>query len=349
MLEEPYDIGPIRPPSEARSLLIRVNRNCPWNRCEFCCVYKGRKFGKKLVEEVKGDIDKAAQYYGNLFHSIKRAFLQDADAMIMKTSDLLDVIKYLKEKFPSVDRITTYARTATLARKTVEELTQLGDVGLSRIHTGLESGYGPLLEYVKKGVTPQQQIEAGRKVNASGISLCEYIMPGLGGRSMSCKHAIETARVLNAINPDFIRIRTTTIPPGTPLYKKLENGEFEPLTDKEIVEELRLLIENLEGITSSLVSDHILNLLQEVKGTFPKDKQRMLDVIDKFLALPEEEKILFQVGVRLGIMRNVSHLSDPVMRLQAKEMLSRIRAKCRARDDGPTVEDFIRQVLPGFI
>jgi len=326
-----------------------VNRNCPWNKCEFCGVYKNSKFEAKSVENVKDDIDRAAQFYGTSAETISRAFLQDADALIMKTDDLLDIIKYLKGKFPSIKRITTYARTPTLARKSIDELKQLADAGLSRIHTGLESGHGPLLELVKKGATAELQIKAGKNVKQAGISLSEYIMPGLGGRGMSREHALETARVLNAIDPDFIRIRSTSVQPGTPMFEKMEAGEFEPLTDVETVEELRLLIENLEGITSKLVSDHMLNLLMEVKGTFPKDKQKMLNVIDRFLGLPGDEKKLFMVGVRLGIMTNIDHLKLPTARAQAEEMLERIRKEYIKPGDNVTLEDFLREIFHGRI
>lgn len=344
--EDVYDIGPIRPPSEAGSLLIRVNRNCPWNKCEFCPVYKGRKFEKKSAEEIEQDIDKALIYYGSHAKSITRAFLQDADALLMKTAELVEVLRYLKGKFPSINRITAYARTPTLERKTLDELIQLREAGLSRIHTGLESGYAPLLQYINKGTTPDQQIDAGRKVKQAGISHSEYIMPGLGGKAMSSEHALETARVLNAINPDFIRIRTTSVQPSTPLFDKMEKGEFELLSDVEVIEELRLLIENLDGISSTLVSDHMLNLLQELKGTFPDDKQKLLDIIDRFLALPADEKRLFQVGVRMGIMRDIEHLNDPIMRAYTEDMVNRINSIC-ARRDGFTVDGFLHEIFYG--
>ncbi len=349
MFVDAYDIGPIRPPSEAGSLLIRVNRNCPWNKCEFYMVYKGAKFEKKSVEEVLGDIDKAADFYGARAASVSRAFLQDANAMIVKTDDLVEIITYLKQKFPNIDRITTYGRNPTLAKKTVAELRRLKDAGLSRVHVGLETGYGPLLDYVRKGVTPEQQIEAGRKVKEAGLSLSEYVMPGLGGRAMTEGHAVETARVLNRINPDYIRIRSTSVRPDTPLHDKMTRGEFQPLSDFETVAELRLFIRTLDGITSHIVSDHMLNLLQEVEGKLPEDKQNMLDVIDRFLALPDEEKQLFQVGARLGMLRRVADLENPAARDRAQHVLDRINEEIGARGGGFTVEDFIQEALHGIM
>ena len=349
MFVDAYDVGPIRPPSEAGSLLIRVNRNCPWNKCEFCMVYKGEKFEKKSVEEVKGDIDAAAKFYGARSSAIRTAFLQDANALIMKTDDLVEVIRYLKEKFPAVDRITTYGRNPTIARKSVDELRRLKDAGLSRVHVGLETGYGPLLEYIRKGATPEEQVEAGQKVVEAGLSLSEYVMPGLGGKGMSREHAVETARVLNRINPDYIRLRSTSVRPDTPLYEKMQRGDFEPLNDEETVREIRLFIETLDGISSNIVSDHMLNLLQEIEGKLPDDKQQMLDTIDRFLSLPEDEKRLFQVGARLGIFRSVDDLRHNYLRSRAEQVMDRINREIETRGPGFTVEDFIQEALHGIM
>ena len=214
-------------------------------------------------------------------------------------------MRYLKETFPSIDRITTYARAKTVAKKTVEELQDLYRAGLSRIHIGLETGYNPLLEYMKKGVTAHEHIEAGRKVKASGISLSVYVILGLGGKKMWREHATETAKVLNQINPDFIRVRTLKVLKIMPLYQKIEKGEFALLSDDEIVHEERLLIENLNGITSTFASDHILNLLEEVEGKLPEEKGKMLAMIDRYLALSSEEKANFRLGRRTGVYRSV--------------------------------------------
>ena len=349
MFIEAYDIGPIRPPSEAGSLLIRVNRNCPWNKCEFCMVYKGEKFEMKSVAEVKSDIDKAAAFFGARAATLDRAFLQDANALLMKTPDLVEVLHYLNEKFPGLRRVTTYGRNPTIAKKSVEELKQLREAGLNRVHVGLETGYGKLLEYVRKGTTPEEQVEAGRKVKEAGLSLSEYVMPGLGGKEMSREHALETARVLNRINPDYIRVRSTSVRPDTPLHEKMRRGEFTPLTDVETVEELRLFVESLDGITSEIVSDHILNLLQEIEGKLPDDKKGMLAAIDGFLALPEEEKRLFQVGSRLGIFRRTDDLRNPFLRARGRQLMDRILKEVARRGGGFTVEDFIQEALHGMI
>ena len=342
-----FEQGPIRPPSEAYSLLLRVTRNCPWNRCEFCHTYKGEKFSLRTVEEVKKDIDfvreiisemkalswqcglggeiepplvnlilQNPQRYPDGFRRValwlytggKNVFLQDGNNLILKTADLVEILRYLKETFPSVERITSYARAKTVSKKTVEELRDLFHAGLSRIHIGLETGYDALLQYMKKGVTAKEHIDAGRKVKGSGISLSEYVILGLGGKGMWREHAVETAKVLNQINADFIRVRTLKVLKTMPLQEKVEKGEFVLMSDDEIVLEERLLIENLDGIASTFVSDHILNLLEEVEGKLPEEKGRMLGLIDRYLALPPEEKANFRLGRRMGVYRSVDDL-----------------------------------------
>ena len=375
--------GRIRPPSEATSLLLRITRNCPWNRCEFCRTYKGERFSLRTVEEVKEEVDaireivselkalswkqgfggeiaapwvnhilQNPEHYPEGFGSValwlynegRNVFLQDGDNLILKTGPLVEILNYLKKAFPSIERITTYARGKTVSKKTVEELQELRRAGLSRIHIGLETGYDPLLQYVKKGVTAQEQIDAGGKVKDSGISLSEYVVLGLGGKGMWREHAIGTARVLNQINPDFIRIRTLKVLNTMPLYQKIEKGEFILMSDDEIVREERLFIENLEGIDSTFVSDHILNLLEGVEGKLPEEKGRMIALIDRYLALPAEEKINFRLGRRAGFYRSIDDLSNPVLKRQVEEALGRIE-----KEVSGGVEKVISDLTGSFI
>jgi radical SAM superfamily enzyme len=209
----------------------------------------------------------------------------------------------------------------------VEELRDLHDAGLSRIHMGLESGCDRLLELVKKGVTSRDHIDAGRKVKEAGISLSEYIMPGLGGKSMWKEHATETARVLNEIDPDFIRVRTLKVLQIMPLYRRMETGELELLTDDEIVAEERLLIENLDGIHSRFTSDHILNLLEELDGELPGAKQPMLDLIDRYLALDRSERENFRLGRRAGYYSSLEDLANPDRRARVDQIMRRIETE----------------------
>jgi radical SAM superfamily enzyme YgiQ (UPF0313 family) len=358
--------GPIRPPSEAQSLLLRITRNCSWNRCEFCHIYKNQPFTIRSVEDVKKDIDtikamadeiyvfSRSQGFGGEIHSspaksilnyphqypdgyrsiilwlhagAKTVFLQDADNLIHKTKNLVEILTYLKKTFPSVERVTTYSRARTIARKSVEELREIHEAGLSRIHTGLETGYEPLLDFVQKGVNPQEQIDAGRKVKAAGISLSEYIMPGLGGKSMWREHATETAKVLNQIDPDFIRVRTLKVLDIMPLYSKIISKELELLSDDETVAELRLLIENLAGITSHFVSDHILNLLGELEGKLPEAKTTMLATIDRYLALSNADRANFRLGRRANFYNTLDDMDNPGLRSNVDAIMRRIETK----------------------
>jgi radical SAM superfamily enzyme YgiQ (UPF0313 family) len=383
MVKVYFEQGPIRPPSEAYSLLLRVTRNCPWNRCEFCHTYKREKFSLRTVEEVKEDIDTAQeiaselkalswkqgwggeinaslvhlilehpQQYSEAFRSVvlwlyaggKHVFLQDANGLVLHTDELIQILNYLKEIFPSIDRITTYARAKTVSKKAVDELQALYQAGLSRIHIGLETGYDLLLEYVEKGVTAQEHIEAGKRVKASGISLSEYVILGLGGRGMWREHAIGTANVLNQIDPDFIRVRTLKVLKSMPLYRKIERGEFVLLSDDEIIVEERLFIEKLEGIHSTFVSDHVLNLLEEVEGKLPEEKKKMLAVMDHYLALPAEEKANFRLGRRAGIYRSLDDLSDPELYHQVERALRKIELE---RPGG--MEKIISEWMESFI
>jgi radical SAM superfamily enzyme YgiQ (UPF0313 family) len=362
--------GPIRPPSEARSLLLRVTRNCPWNRCEFCHIYKGQRFSLRTVEEVKKEIDAihaivseiGADPDGSvkqrsrqlpeghrsvliwLYSGAKTVFLQDADNLILRTKDLVEILTYLKKVFPSVDRITTYSRAKTVARKPLSELTDLHNAGLSRIHIGLESGYDPLLALVQKGVTAREHIDAGRRVKEAGISLSEYIMPGLGGKSMSMMHATETAKALNQINPDFIRVRTFVALKIMPIYHKIESGELQLLNDDEVVAEERLLIENLEGISSRFIAnDHILNLL-DLEGELPKATETMLAVIDRFLGLTQSERENFRLGRRAGYYQSLDDLNNPNLRPQVDAIQRRIE-----RESPGNFDRIISDLMESFI
>ena len=286
-----FEQGVIRPPSEAQSLLVRVTRNCPWNKCLFCPAYKGVKFSRRSVAEVKADIDAMAEAYGKQSTPIETAFLQDADSLMVKTDHIIEILRYMRDRFPGLTRITTYARATTLKRKSVEELIQLKEAGLTRIHAGLESGSGKVLKMIKKGITPEDILEGGRKVMAAGISLSEYVMPGVGGRELSEEHARETARLLNKVKPDFIRVRTFALHPRPPMMKMVEAGTFQPMTDEAIVVEIRLFVSCLDKIHSYLsCGDYSPNLLMGVNGYLDQEKIAMLTELDKFLSLTSEQK-----------------------------------------------------------
>jgi hypothetical protein len=210
-----------------------------------------------------------------------------------------------------VKRITSYARSHTRARRVDGDLKAIREAGLNRIHTGLESGSDRVLEMVKKGATAEVHVQAGLKAKNAGIELSEYYMPGLGGRALSVEHALKTAEVLNRINPDFIRLRTLAIPDRAPLFADHKAGCFEKCSDLEVAEELLLFIENLDGITSVVKSDHILNLFGDLEGTLPRDRERMISLLRTFLTMTPQRQRLYQVGRRLGILNSLSDMQSP--------------------------------------
>jgi radical SAM superfamily enzyme YgiQ (UPF0313 family) len=309
-------------------------------------VYKGSKFELRPVREIINDIEtirriadsiKQAAWksgYGNNVRDValglydqpqhgpcvrhvalwlatgsSSVFLQDSNTLVMRTSELIEVIISLRRTFSRINRITTYARSHTAAKKSAGELKELKDAGLSRIHIGLETGHDPLLAYMEKGCTSKHHIEGGRKVKEAGISLCEYIMPGLGGKRMFREHVRDTARVLNEIDPDYIRLRSLHVSPAMPLWRKVQEGDFQLRTEDEVVEEIGLLIQDLQ-VHSYLKSDHMLNLLMEVEGKMPEDKERCLAIINKYLSLADEEKLNFKLGRRLGYYTKLADLDD---------------------------------------
>jgi radical SAM superfamily enzyme YgiQ (UPF0313 family) len=337
-----YEQGVIRPPSEASSLLVRVTRNCPWNQCLFCPAYKGTKFSKRTVEEIKKDIDAMAREYENYRGAIKTVFLQDADSLILATADLLQVLQYLKEKFPRIERITSYARAPTLKRKTVEDLVQLKEAGLNRIHVGMESGSAAVLKMIKKGITPEDIVAGGQRVVEAGIQLSEYIMPGIGGRALSEEHARETARLLNAVKPDFIRVRTFALHPMSPMGKMVFDGTFVPMTDDEIIAEIRLLVATLDEMHSYFSqADFGLNLLMYVDGYLDEKKAVMLKELDAYLALTKEQKQAYSLLRRANYMNYpASVVQDPAVMKQVMPEIERLE---KSTEDG--FNKYIQQVM----
>jgi hypothetical protein len=351
-----YEVGPIRPPSEAHSLLLRITRNCPWNKCKFCSLYKGEKFSIRPVAHVIKDIDLIKQilddfysirelpeqeaiselndYQGRLansemmaFHSalnwaqngMTSIFLQDANSLIIKPDALVQILRHLRECFPQVERITSYARSSSIARISDKDMTRIYEAGLNRIHVGMESASDEVLKFVKKGVDKATHILAGQKVKNAGIELSEYFIPGLGGEALSEANALETADAINQINPDFIRIRTLAVSEGIELFADCESGAFTKMGDVKTAQELLLFLESLDGITSTIKSDHIVNLFEDVEGKLPHDKERICAPIKKFLAMEPESQLLYMVGRRAGIFSSLSDMDDPARLAHAQQ------------------------------
>ncbi|MCK4909829.1 MAG: radical SAM protein [Planctomycetes bacterium] len=288
-----YEEPVYRPPSEANSLLIQATLGCPHNQCTFCGMYKGKKFRIRPVSEIKEDICLAKESYGDSVPEadpsfgghVETMFFPDGNTIIMKTDQLEEIFKFAYQTFPNLKRITLYGSAKIIKFKTLEELIRLRKAGLKRIHMGLESGNDRILKKIQKGADAQTMTEIGQRVKKAGMELSEYVLIGIGGEKLWREHAVDTADVLNAINPDFIRLRTWVPVPVAPLYKDYEAGDFKLLSPHAALREIKLLLEKLE-VSSLFLSDHISNFVN-ISGHLPRDKKSMLKKIDEGLQLDE--------------------------------------------------------------
>jgi len=272
-----------RPPSEAHSLLIQATIGCPHNKCTFCSMYKGSRFKVRPVQEIKEDLLEARNYYGEYIESI---FFPDGNTIIMKTDQLADIFNYAHELFPELQRITIYGSARFVNKKSQEDLTLLKKAGLSRIHMGMESGDDTTLQHIKKGTNSEEIIAAGLKLKNAGIQTSEYYLVGIAGKARWKEHAENSARVLSAFSPDFIRLRTFAPEPGTPILEEIQSGTFKYLSPHEALQEIRILVENLHCENSMVLSDHITNYWN-INGLIPRDRDKMLAELDRALKVDE--------------------------------------------------------------
>ena len=339
-----FETGVYRPPSEggSDSLLVRFTRNCPWNHCTFCGMYKPERFEVRPVDDIKRDIDRMANLcealrqasrqlgmdgrigqqaalslmtrvpalnhhpgFVMLYHWLlaggRTAFIQDANSLVMKTDHLVEALQHLRRTFPSLERVTSYARSRTLAQKSPAELAAIRQAGLDRLHVGLESGDDTVLNLVRKGSSAKDHVRGGRKALAAGFTLSEYWMPGIGGRALSTGHALNTARVLNDIGPHYIRSRPFHPWPGTPLQAAVARGEVELLTPAEQLRELQQMIGALE-LEGRVCFDHAANYWQNRRGGllfsqsyegygFPEAKDKVLALITEGLQAEQSQRM----------------------------------------------------------
>jgi len=283
-----YEGNIFRPPSEAGSLLIQATIGCPHNKCTFCNLYKNTRFRVRPVDDIKEDLLAARNYYGEHVATI---FFPDGNTIIMKTDQLTEIFEYAHKLFPDLERITIYGSARYVNKKSPEELLRLQQAGLSRVHMGMESGDDIILQKVCKGTTSAEIIAAGLKLKSAGIQVSEYYIIGLGGRARWREHAENSAKVLSAFSPEFIRLRTLALEPGMPIWKEIENGEFVYLTPHQALQELKVLIENLDCKDSLVLSDHVTNYIN-INGLIPRDREKMLAGIERALQIDEN---LFRV------------------------------------------------------
>ena len=365
-----FEIGPIRPPSEAESLLLRVTRNCPWNKCKFCTIYKKHNFSTRPIEEIKADIDRIALCWeqirsgdiedlnelpegtaeGYLYimrwvaNGGDQVFLQDANTMVLSFSKLREILNYIRDKLPCVKRITSYGRVDSMSKFSVDQLKELRQAGLDRIHSGYESGSDEVLTYLNKGHTKAQEIEAGLKVKESGIELSVYFMPGAGGKALSGINAAETADVISKVNPDFVRVRTFVPQRGTEVIDEINAGSRVECTDKEKALELKKMIEHIDAADGYLFSDHIINLFEDVNGNLRTDKDHMLSIFEVFERLDPMEQRRYQIARRMSMVGSLSHMA-----LLNGGQREKVNSYLQQNDTEAGFEDFLLKLLRRYI
>lgn len=266
-----------RPPSEARSLIIQVTIGCAHNACTFCTMYKDKKFRIRKMEEILEDLQNAYDTYGD---NIQRIFLADGDALIVKTADLLEILQFIKKRFPAAERITSYGTPGDILRKSEEELKSLAAAGLQMVYMGAESGDAVTLKDINKGATREEIIEAGRKLKRCGIQSSITLISGLGGRARKKEHAIESAKLISAIQPDYVGFLTLMLDESTEIYRKIANGDMELLKPEEVVEEMKLFLNHVDSPGTVFRANHASNYVI-LKGNLNEDIDQMLRQLDE--------------------------------------------------------------------
>ena len=269
-----YEGRLFRPPSEAKSLIIQITIGCSHNRCTFCSMYKEKKFRIRDIEEIRNDLNECRKKYT----SVGRIFLADGNGLSVSNADLELILKEINDIFPECKRVGIYGAPKDILRKTDKEISKLKELGLGIIYLGIESGSDKVLSQVKKGVTAKEMIEAGKKVVKSGIILSTMIISGLGGKALFKEHAIESAKVVSAINPNFVALLTLLVEPNTEIYDDINSGKIKLLTSKEVLDETEIFIKNIDVDKCVFRSNHASNYIS-LAGKLPEDKELLLDLI----------------------------------------------------------------------
>ncbi len=274
-----YEGNIFRPPGEWKSYLLQCTVGCSHNKCTFCGMYKDKTFHIRPLADILEDIDMAKAYY----QDIRRVFLCDGDAIIMKQNDLLAILEKLYKSFPSLEKVTTYAGPRSTMTKTPAQLKELCQAGLSRAYLGVESGSDEVLQKTKKGVDSKEMLEAGLALKEAGIDLWAIILLGLAGPGeASREHALATADLINKMGPRHLSALTYMVYDDTEMQRDVLEGRFQMLTPDEVLEELRLLITHLETGPLHFTCNHASNYLP-LKGTLPDEREHFLSMIESAL------------------------------------------------------------------
>ncbi|MDD5167477.1 MAG: radical SAM protein [Syntrophales bacterium] len=272
-----YEGNIIRPPSEAYSLLLQVTVACSHNRCTFCAAYKGEKFRIKSQEEILEDIMEASRY-----RRVEKVFLCDGDALIIPQKRLVEILEQIRKNIRGVERVGLYGNAKSILRKSVAELRELKELGLGIVYLGVETGSEVILKTVHKGVGYDQLVEAGRRVKEAGIALSVTILLGIGGVAMSVDHAMDTARILTDMDPDYVGALTVMVVPGTPLYDDYAAGRFVLPDTFGFLTELGLIIGNSTFTDCFFTSNHASNYLP-IRARMPGEKESTVSMIQRVI------------------------------------------------------------------
>ncbi len=265
-----------RPPSEGRSLIIQATIGCSHNKCRFCTMYREKIFRIKSADEIIEELKELREYYGYY----KRIFLADGDAMAMKTSELLKVLRFIKKEIPNINRVGIYAHGNNLLRKNLDELRELKANGLAIVYVGLESGSDKVLRSMKKGISVEETIKGCQKAKEAGIKTSIMIISGLGGKSLMREHAIDSARAVSRINPNYLSLLTLMVEDGSDIARDIKEKSFQLLDPYEVLEETKLFLEETDLEKTIFRSNHISNYIS-LEGVLGRDKKKLLEEVDE--------------------------------------------------------------------
>ncbi len=279
-----YDYPLYRPPSEAQSLVFQVTLGCSFNECSFCDMYRGKEYTERPWEEVKREIDMTTKQMSDT----KRIFLADGDALNLSTDYMVKIVKYLYNKFPNLERISCYAMPMNLLKKSPEELKKMYDAGLTMLYLGIESGSDIILKKVTKGAVAKTIVKACNKAKDANYTLSCMVILGLGGKTYSKEHIKGTAEVINACSPHYLATLTLYLEDRikNEFFTKFDE-QFIPISDSEALEELDDLVNQIDVKNQVIFRANHGSNAYTIKGTFPHDKQAMLDRISWMRDHPE--------------------------------------------------------------
>lgn len=269
-----YDEPLFRPPGEANSLIFQATIGCSYNKCAFCDMYTIKKFKVRDINDVKDEIRKMASFYPGL----RKFFIADGNAMVLPASKLLDIIKYINENFRNIQRISAYALPKDIISKSDSELKMMRGAGLKLLYIGIETGDDELLRAVNKDETYDTTVEGISKAHSAGIDTSVMIINGLGGKKYSVRHAENSAKIVNSVQPKYLSLLTLSLPLGLERYIKRFKDDFIPLDMKGILGEVKNFVSGTKLDNTIFRADHISNLLV-LKGILSRDKERIINEI----------------------------------------------------------------------